>query len=347
MESRIRAELWPTGPLKRKESVNAAARARVEARWPGDTTTGSGDTMNRFTRFASLAGTRPAGPTPAARLSGHGSRLVLVFIALALTWAMGVRPGRVKAFATGTFSGEGRTLVSLRPAYDDELVDADVATTFTTFGSRHREGLLIETSFELPDSGRELTLVLDLDRSGSRRTWQVGATHMTADLTFDGAGAQRDLVAVGVSGELTLEAAFVREGVLGFRIAGTFTVADADGRQVVVDLTIETTPSAEEVAGDWEPVDPCAAGDCWADQGAEPGCTDSQAEVYVEPSVGCSDWIDDIDDYDYDDWGDDDYDDSSDDDDSWYDDSYDDDSWDDDGYDDNGNDSDDTDENGN
>jgi hypothetical protein len=281
----------------------------------------------------------------------HGSRVAMVLIAVAASWAMGVRSGRVKAFATGSFYGEGRALVSLRPAYDDELVDADVAMTFTTFGSRHREGVVIETSFALP-SGREVALVLDLERSANLRAWQPGTPNASVELTFEGDSTRRDLIAGASEGDLELEAAFVREGVLGFRLAGAFSVVAPDGRVVAVAVTLETTPSAEEVAGEWAPVDPCERGACWEDQGPEPGCADPHsAEVYVEPAVGCSDLIEDIadEDVDYDDyddsWGDDEYDDS------WGDDEYDD-SWgDDDGdsdddVDDNGNETDDTDDNG-
>ena len=268
----------------------------------------------------------------------HGSRVAIVLLAIAIAWVTGVRTGRVKAFTTGAFSGEGRIQVSVRPAYDDELIDADVAMTYTTFGSRHGEGLVIETSFLLPETDREVSLVLDLDRSNARRTWDSSAPNGRVELTLDGDGDQRALIARGVAGELSLEAAFVRGGVMGFRIGGRLTVTAADGRWLEVVLLIETTPSAEEVAGDWAPVDPCERGDCWVDQGAEPGCASHrEEEVYVEPAVGCaSDWDDDDgwdDDSDWDDWGDDDSD--------W-------DDWGDDDWDDNGNDSSDgVDDNGN
>lgn len=277
----------------------------------------------------------------------HGSRLAILALSAALAWVMGVRTGRVKAFATGDFYGEGVAELSLRPSYDEELIDAVVSMTFTTYGSRFREGLVIESSFLLPETLREVTLRLDLDRSMSRRTWAPGNPEAEVDLTIEGLGARPDLVAGGSAGELELEAAFVREGRLGFRIAGVVTVVDPhDGRRVEVELLLETTPSAEQIAGDWAPptpADPCEIEDCWADRGPEPGCTDTSPDhVYVEPSVGCSAWDDwdddDVDDDDYD-WGDDDYD--------WGDDDWGDDDWGDDGTDDNGNDSDDTDDNGN
>lgn len=283
----------------------------------------------------------------------HGSRIAIFALSATLAWVMGVRSGRVKAFATGDFYGEGVAEVSLRPAYDEELIDAAVGMTFTTRGSRFSEGLVIETSFRLPETLREVSLRLDLDRAMSRRTWRPGGPEADVSLTVEGRGARPELVADGSAGELELQAAFVREGRLGFRIAGALTVIDAqDGRRVEVELLLETTPTAEEIAGDWAPPapsEPCEIGDCWADRGPEPGCADTTNEVYVEPSVGCSDWdYDDTDDdWDEDDWGDDDWDDNGNDwgdddsgDDDWID-------WGDDDTDDNGNDSDDTDDNGN
>lgn len=287
----------------------------------------------------------------------NGSRIAILALAATIAWVMGVRTGRVKAFATGSFYGEGLVELSLRPAYDDELVDAAVDMTFTTYGSRFSEGLVIESSFILPETLREVSLRLDLDRSMSRRTWTPGSTEAELTLDLEGHGARPDLVASGSAGELRLEAAFVREGRLGFRIAGALTVVDPhDGRRVEVTLMLETTPTAEEIAGDWappSPAEPCEIGDCWADRGPEPGCDDTRGDVYVEPAVGCSAWTDDDwddDDWDDDDWGDDEWDDNGndswDDDDDWGDDDWggddSDDSWDD-----NGNDSDDTDDNGN
>lgn len=274
----------------------------------------------------------------------HGSRFAILALSAAIAWVMGVRTGRVKAFATGDFYGEGVAELSLRPNYDEELIDAAVGMTFTTHGSRFKEGLLIEASFRLPETRREVTLLLDLDRAMSRKSWRLGQPEADVELTIEGLGSRSDLVAKATTGELVLEAAFVREGRLGFRIAGALTVTDPqDGRQIAVTLQLETTPSAEQIAGNWAPptpADPCEVGDCWADRGPEPGCADTSPDyVYVEPSVGCSAWDDwDDDDYDDDEWGDDDYD--------WGDDDWDDD-WDDDDTDDNGNDSDDTDDNGN
>lgn len=278
----------------------------------------------------------------------HGSRFAILALSAAIAWVMGVRTGRVKAFATGDFYGEGVAELSLRPSYDEELIDAAVGMSFTTHGSRFKEGLVIEASFRLPETLREVTLLLDLDRAMSRKSWRPGQPEADVEITIEGLGSRSDLVAKATSGELLLEAAFVREGRLGFRIAGALTVTDPqDGRELTVSLELETTPSAEQIAGDWAPPapnEPCEVGDCWADRGPEPGCSDTSPDhVYVEPSVGCSAWDDyDDDDYDYDDdddWGDDD--------DDWGDDDWGDDDWDDD-TDDNGNDdSDDTDDNGN
>ncbi|HRE91746.1 MAG TPA: hypothetical protein PK095_21690, partial [Myxococcota bacterium] len=144
------------------------------------------------------------------------------------------------------------TEVSLRPAYEDELIDAAVGMTFTTYGSRFSEGLVIESSFYLPETRREVSLRLDIDRSMSRRTWTPGQPGAEVVLTVEGLGQRPDLVADGSAGELLLEAAFVSEGRLGFRIAGALTVVDPhDGRRVEVTLMLETTPTAEEIAGDW------------------------------------------------------------------------------------------------
>jgi len=275
------------------------------------------------------------------------SRWTMLALAAATAWVTGVRTPRVKAFSTGSYSGVGRVELRLEPlSYEGETLEVMAGMTFGTGMSTFGQGLKVRSSFRLPKTGETVILYLDLDRSGGRKSWSAGDPAMNARLSTQLGDKQR-FDAVAVSGGLTLDAAFVREGVVGFRLVGLIELVDA-GRDAVIgteddlrtelDLVLESTPSAEEVAGPNAVVDRCEYGDCWDDQGpGEFGCTETSEgdtlyieEPYAAP-VGCSAETAD-DDGDDDSW--------SDDDDNWW--------TDDDGLDDNGNDSDDGfDDNGN
>lgn len=280
-----------------------------------------------------LRGPEGAGTGRDARRGAGASRLGAWLLAGVMAAGLGVRGPRVKAFATGSYAGEGRLALSLTSSDTGEVLDADVGLSFSTATSTRPEGLRLEAAFRWPQEARDVRLVLDLERRGGKRAWTIGAD-ATATLTVTNGAPAGAFDGVGTSGELALEAAFVRDGVLGFRVGGVFEVVDPgpdgllgtdDDRAFEVVVTAESRPTAEDIAGDWQPVDECGDGRCWEPAASEPGCAGEPAVVVYEPStVGCWDWVDDVvdddDDWSDDDWGDDEDDWSDDDDDDWGDD---------------------------
>lgn len=283
------------------------------------------------------------------------ARVGILALSLLIAGAMGVRTPRVKAFVTGTHAGAGRVEVALWPSnHAGEAYEALAGMTFSTASSQFRQGLLVRTSFRLPRTDEAVVLTMDLDRANGRKRWEPGGTAMTARLYVQSEGGLARFDGVAVGGELELEAAFVRQGRVGFRIAGYLELSEPgpdgvplseDDPKMVVEVMVETRPTAEEVAGPggaWIMDQPCELERCWDDQGpAAVGCTAYESDhdaLWVEDPepVGCADWDDGDDGWDWDD------DDSS----GWYDDDDDDSSgsWDDNGnstssggYDDNGN----------
>jgi hypothetical protein len=283
------------------------------------------------------------------------ARWMMVALAAATAWVTGVRTPRVKAFSAGSYSGVGRVELRLEPlSYAGETLEVMAGMTFGTGISTFGQGLMVRSSFRLPKTGETVVLVLDLDRSSGRKSWSAGEPSMNARL-YTQRDHQKGFDAIGVGGGVTLDAAFVREGVVGFRLVGLLELVDGgldglvgteDDLRTELDLVLESTPTAEEVAGPNAVADRCEYGDCWDDRGpSQVGCTTTSEEddldieePYAAP-VGCTGETDDDDSWsdedDYDSWfGDDDDDDDS----SWTDDDVDDNGNDsDDGFDDNGN----------
>ncbi len=240
------------------------------------------------------------------------SRWLMVALAAATAWVTSVRTPRVKAFSAGSYSGVGRVELRIEPlSYAGETLDVMAGMTFGTGLSTFGQGLLVRSSFRLPKSGETVVLVLDLDRSGGRKSWSAGEPSLIARLSTQ-LDDKQGFEALAVSGGVTLDAAFVREGVVGFRLIGLLELVEGgldgvvgteDDLRTELDLVLESTPTAEEVAGPHVVVDRCEYGDCWDDQGpGDVGCaepTDDDTLYIEEPydaPIGCSSETDDSDD---------------------------------------------------
>jgi len=268
-----------------------------------------------------------------ARHSMNLSRTAIVLFGCAVAWNMGVRAPRAVSFEVVEFAGKGRaTLVideldaggPVTPADGEpetdggdgrfDLVEVFATLTFGTEISSFSRGLYVRSSFALPRTGERAVLVVDLDRARDRREWGANETALRARLyTVPEAGSGR-FDARPVSGSLELEAAIVGRQAAGFRIRGWLEMRDpgpdgiddnADDVALEVEVTLESIPTPEEIAG--QPAPPprqpqggvCVIPWCWADDGYYDGysygygCGDAEVG-YDTTSDGCEgDTIDD------------------------------------------------------
>lgn len=253
-------------------------------------------------------------------------RIAIVLFACAVAWVMGVRTPRAASFETIEIAGNGRATLTI-----DEVGAAPVGSSEDDGGDRfgHLEvfakmtygseisvfarGLYARSAFALPRSGDTAVIVVDVDRQGDARRWEAGDRGLRARLyTIPKQGGER-FDGAPVSGTLELEAAVVGRSQAAFRIRGWLEIVDpgADGKidseddtTLEVDVTLESTPTPEEVKG--EPAVPppqptggfCEAPYCWVDDGYYDGyaygygCTDEQVS-YETTDDGCTGETDD------------------------------------------------------
>ena len=252
------------------------------------------------------------------------SRAATVLFGCAVAWVMGVRAPRAASFEAIEFAGKGRaTLVvdeigaSAEDAAgggasgeeDDRigLVEVFATMTFGTEISSFSRGLYSRSTFTLPRTGERAVLVVDVDRARDRKEWGATETALRARLYTVPSSGQARFDARPVSGSLELEAAIVGRQAAGFRIRGWLEMRDPgpdgvddseDDVALEVDLTLESIPTPEEIAG--QPAPPprqppggfCAIPWCWADDGYYDGysygygCGDAEVG-YDTTSDGC------------------------------------------------------------
>lgn len=254
------------------------------------------------------------------------SRAAVVLFSCAVAWIMGVRAPRAASFETVEFAGKGRATLVIEDVDadapvdtadedangsagggDGELVEVFATLTFGTEISSFSRGLYARSSFTLPRTGERAVLVVDVDRARGKKEWGATEAALRARLyTLPGSEGRR-FDARPVSGSLELEAAVVGRQAAGFRIRGWLEMRDpgADGIDdsgddvaLEVDITLESVPTPEEIAG--QPAPPprqpqggfCALPWCWTDDayydGYSYGYGCGDAEVgYDTTSDGC------------------------------------------------------------
>lgn len=255
------------------------------------------------------------------------SRAAMVLFGCAVAWVMGVRAPRAASFEAIEFAGKGRaTLVIEEVGTAGDAAGAEdsgeqigpvevfATMTFGTEISSFSKGLYSRASFALPRTGERAVLVVDVDRARDRKEWGATETALRARLYTVPSSGEAPFDARPVSGSLELEAAIVGRQAAGFRIRGWLEMRDAgpdglddseDDVALEVDLTLESIPTPEEIAG--QPAPPprqpqggfCAIPWCWADDGYYDGysygygCGDAEVG-YDTTSDGCEgDTIDD------------------------------------------------------
>jgi len=246
---------------------------------------------------------------------------------------MGVRTPRAASFGNVEFAGKGRATLVIDDSEGAEDLghqedeDADAAAderfgllevfakmTYGTEISAFAKGLYARSTFTFPRTGATGVLVVDVDRANDTKDWKAGDRGLRARLYTIPRGSEARFDGEPMSGSLDLEAAIVGRNSAGFRIRGWLEMRDPGPDGVVdsdddivleVDLTLESVPSPEEIAG--QPAPPprqpqggfCEAPWCWADEGYYDGysygygCGDADVG-YDTTSDGCEgDTIDD------------------------------------------------------
>jgi len=244
-------------------------------------------------------------------------RGLIVAFAAAITGVLGVRAprGRAVSFADIALQGTGRATLKIEevaplPAEAmPQTSEVFARLVYSSELSAFPRGLYVRSSFTLPGAGESAVLVVDVDRARGQKEWAHDARGMRArfytlerpdakDPRFDG---------TPIDGQVDLEASVIGASQAGFRLTGWLAFGDAgedgvrgnaDDREVHVELTLESVPPPEEIAG--QPVRPtpeptggvCDPGWCWRDDGYYdgywygPGC--GEAEVgYETTDSGC------------------------------------------------------------
>ncbi len=242
-----------------------------------------------------------------ARRSMMLSRMTVILLAAAIGWITGVRAPRAQTFGEAAFAGKGRaTLTITRVMASGGEDDAEAAPievyarmTFGTELSAFQQGLYARSSFTMPGldgaEGVTTVLVVDVDRSNGRRSWEPDVSGMSDDATSEDVGdgpirARLYEVRDGESGfdarpragHLDLEASVVTRTAAGFRLRGWLALLDAgpDGLEDTsddlafdIELTLESVPSPEALAGQGTAPLPrpvggvCDPSVCWVDAG--------------------------------------------------------------------------------
>ncbi len=254
------------------------------------------------------------------------SRAAIVLFGCAVAWVMGVRTPRAASFDAIEFAGKGRATLVIeeqgadgvpgtgeeQPGSDEGdarfgLIEVFARMTYGTEISVFAKGLYARSAFTLPSTGETAVLVIDVDRAGGAKGWRAGDRGLRARLYTNPRGDERRFDGEPVSGSLDLEAAIVGRSAAGFRLRGWLEMLDAgpdgmkdtdDDTVLEVDLTLESIPSPEEIAG--QPAPPpslpqggfCDVPWCWTDDGYYDGYTYGygcgDAEVgYDTTSDGC------------------------------------------------------------
>jgi|GEM_PF-2272419 len=256
------------------------------------------------------------------------SRAAMLLLGCAVAWTMGVRSPRAASFDNVAFAGKGRATLVIEESVaagggdaegqsDPGAGDADerfgllevfAKMTFGTEISVFSKGLYARSSFTLPDSGTTAVLVVDVDRGNGVKDWKAGDRGLRARLYTMPKGGEARFEGEPVSGSLELEAAIIGRNAAGFRIRGWLEMLDAgpdgvkdseDDTVLEVDLTLESIPTPEEIAGQPAPTPRqpqggfCEAPWCWTDGGYYDGysygygCGDAEVG-YDTTSDGCA-----------------------------------------------------------
>jgi len=252
------------------------------------------------------------------------SRIAIILFGCAVGWVMGVRAPRAASFEAIAFAGKGRATLAIdevatAPAASEEAgaaadppfkhLEVFAAMTFGTRISAFGNGLYMRSSFTLPRTGESAALVLDVDRAQGRTAWAAGAPALRARLYTVPAGGGARFDGAPVSGSLRLEAAVVGRQAAGFRIRGWLEMVDTgpdgeadttDDRALEVEITFESLPTPEEIAGQPAPAPRqpeggfCDVRWCWTDGAYYDGysygygCGNADAG-YDATSGGCAD----------------------------------------------------------
>lgn len=247
-------------------------------------------------------------------------RAVIVAVALSAGLALGARSpsSRATPWVASEFKGPSRSVLTIQESRGSSAeissppTDVYVASVYGTEISSFAYGVLVRTSFVVPDTGDVATLIVDLNRHGSRTRWagdddgQVRARFYIARSS----NGEITLDARAVSGDLRLDAIAIINDAIGFRVRGWLELVDPgpDGRLdtgddhvVDVELAIETRPTPEAIAaGRPEPSTLPAPGFCeWPSCYEDPGYYYDPYGAEYAPACGHVDVG--YSDYDYDD----------------------------------------------
>lgn len=258
------------------------------------------------------------------------SRAAIVLFGCAVAWVMGVRTPRAASFDAVAFAGKGRATLVIEesdgtaragagdgvPGDGQGAADADeglgllevfAKMTYGTEISVFSRGLYARSAFTFPSTGETAVLVVDVDRANGTKDWKAGDRGLRARFYTTPRGAEPRFDGAPASGSIELEAAIVGRNAAGFRIRGWLEMRDpgpdgivdsADDRVLEIDLTLESIPSPEEIAG--QPAPPprqpqggfCEVPWCWTDGGYYDGynygygCGDAEVG-YDTTSDGC------------------------------------------------------------
>jgi len=234
-------------------------------------------------------------------------RLLIGAFAIATCTALGVRSRSTHAspWVKSEFKGPARAALtihdSVRPGAESPALPYDVyaSTVYGTEVSKFGHGLFLKTTFDVPNTEDRAVLIVDLNRTGSRTTWDgddgaylKGRYYLVAQRT-----GQVYFDANATSGELKLEKIAIAEGSIGFRIRGFLELTDIGDDRIIdtqddgvteIELVFETIPPPEAVAaGAPQPsplpsVDYCEWPDCYED----PGYYYDPYDAYYDPSCG-------------------------------------------------------------
>lgn len=255
--------------------------------------------------------------TPIACRVRRLQRLGLVVVATIVAALTGVRAPRGRAVSFGgiELEGMGRAVLTVEQTSPAPSEGTSVAMEvfsrmiYASGLSQFPQGLYVRSSFTVPSTRETGVLMIDVDRSGSAKEWQVGQSGFRARFytlaSADAHGTRFDGTPRG--GSVTLDASVVGATRAGFRITGELTFAapgpdatlgTADDEAYDVDLLLESVPPPEEITG--QPAQPtpeptggiCDPTWCWEDDGYYdgywygPGCGDTSVG-YETTDGGC------------------------------------------------------------